>query len=307
MILQACSACARQYDVTHLSPKDRVRCVCDAVMSVSVPSQLTVRARKCSNCGGRVEPGEAACSFCGSELFDIDLASTLCPRCFKRIEDDAKHCRSCGVAIAPQALTALRAGQTCPRCTSPKRRKAGAGTGKLCVRALGHGASVVECASCRGLWVTTEAFAAICAGAQDRPEISLGAPAKPPIAASEPERKVVYIPCLTCGELMLRKNFRYKNASSHVVVDYCRHHGVWLDQDELERIVAFIRARADADVPFDVRESMGEGRRPGGRPPSARRPDWAEALDVQVGGLGGWILAETIGSVFGEVIGELFD
>src|SRR5262249_47279073 len=38
---------------------------------------------------------------------------------------------------------------------------------------------------------------------------------------------------------MLRKNF---GESSGVIVDLCKHHGVWLDHRELERILAFVSA-----------------------------------------------------------------
>ncbi len=44
------------------------------------------------------------------------------------------------------------------------------------------------------------------------------------------------------------------SGGSHVVIDVCRAHGVWLDKDELPRIITFVRqggmtqARADADV-----------------------------------------------------------
>ena len=49
---------------------------------------------------------------------------------------------------------------------------------------------------------------------------------------------VHYVPCPVCGELMNRVNFA---KCSHVVVDVCRQHGTWFDQDELRRIVEFIR------------------------------------------------------------------
>jgi Zn-finger nucleic acid-binding protein len=294
MILQACTSCDRQYDVTHLALESRVRCVCNVVLTVRRPKELTVRARKCSNCGGRVEPGEEACGYCASELLVPDLSSTLCPRCFKRIEVDARHCAACGVAIAPQGLTPIPDGTVCPRCQ-----------GGLRIRSLGE-ASVIECTACEGLWVERDDFARICQRAQERPEINLaGAAPKLPVKAYEPERKVRYIPCPTCGELMMRKMFRYRQMPSRVVIDYCREHGVWLDKDELERIVSFVRQRVDVDQPFDVGDALGTSRRAGPRPsPTTGTFDVGDGF---VGDLGTILVLDALGDVLGSVLGSIFD
>jgi len=59
---------------------------------------------------------------------------------------------------------------------------------------------------------------------------------------------VKYIPCLACGQLMVRRQFRRGTRMSGVIVDSCRDHGVWLDHDELERIVAFLQAQEPGGV-----------------------------------------------------------
>ena len=38
---------------------------------------------------------------------------------------------------------------------------------------------------------------------------------------------------------MTRKNFA---SSSGVILDVCRHHGVWLDHGEIEKVLSFVRA-----------------------------------------------------------------
>ena len=91
-------------------------------------------------------------------------------------------------------------------------------------------------------------YEAIVAEAQDRPEVSLAAPLERLVEA-EPERRVEYIACLACGQPMNRRMFRYKELPSRVVLDVCRAHGVWLDRDELARVVAFVRARVDVELP----------------------------------------------------------
>ena len=289
MILQACPNCERQYDVSHLPLGSRVRCVCEVLIAVKRPKELSVRARKCSNCGGRVEPGEQACAYCGSELIEAELTSTLCPSCFHRIEEDANHCKACGVAIAPQALTALPGGNVCPRCG-----------GELAVRSLER-SSVVECTQCQGLWVKRGDFEGICKRAQETPNVTFeSGPGTEPVRLAEPERRVFYIPCPTCRQQMLRKMFRYKSLPSRVVIDYCREHGIWFDRGELEAIVSFIRTKADVELPFSAGESL-EGRRR--RPPST--------IPIEHGGfdnvIGAFLVADVLGDVIGGVLGGLFD
>jgi len=292
MILLACSECHRQYDVTHLEPGSPVRCMCDHVIHVKVPRALTVAVQKCKNCGGAVAPGHAACPYCGSELSKLDLSkSTLCPECFTRLEDDAQHCKSCGVAIEPQALTPIPDGTYCPRCKWDLR-----------LRSLIE-STVIECSKCDGIWVRREHFEIICRTAQNRPDIKLHEKLMP-VSAAEPERRVHYIPCLTCSDLMLRKMFRYKGQPSYVIIDYCREHGVWLDREELERIVDFIKKRVDVDLPFDAGGAL-TGRK-GVPEPSLLMPregDWT----AELGGWGSFLVLGALGDILGAALGEIFD
>src|SRR5438477_453057 len=50
---------------------------------------------------------------------------------------------------------------------------------------------------------------------------------------------VKYIPCPDCKSLMNRRNFA---GVSGVIIDTCKNCGVWLDNQELNRIVRFIEA-----------------------------------------------------------------
>jgi Zn-finger nucleic acid-binding protein len=237
MILIACPACDRQYDVTDVPVGQRVRCACDALLHVGTQGSLAVRALHCSHCAGAVLAEEANCRWCGAKLSATDRReSTLCPKCGARIEDHARHCRACGVAIAPQALTPLPADKVCPRCA-----------GELELRSLGK-TDVIECAVCGGLWLTAHVFEAVCRDAERRLDTFLPEPsgaAAPVTPPAEPR----YIPCLGCGELMHRRAFRHGKRASGVVVDYCRGHGVWLDRDELEHIVRFVRRVGPGSAP----------------------------------------------------------
>ena len=63
---------------------------------------------------------------------------------------------------------------------------------------------------------------------------SLPAPSAPPVTTLEP---VQYRPCPACGQRMNRVNYARR---SGVVLDVCKAHGLWFDQDELRRLLGFI-------------------------------------------------------------------
>lgn len=233
MKLLACPECSRQYDVTDIAPQSPLRCACDELFLVEWNSPLRVEALQCSHCGGAVGAGDEVCSFCDAELSEKDRReSTLCPLCYTRIADDAKHCSSCGVAIEPQALTPIPAERGCPRCE-----------GELRIRSLGK-TDVVECSRCAGIWLRPGSFDSMCRGAEQKPEsVFVTATVLKQRPAEEDFR---YIGCLTCGELMARRQFRHRSTPSGVVVDCCRDHGIWLDHSELEKIVRFIKNRIGA-------------------------------------------------------------
>ena len=52
-------------------------------------------------------------------------------------------------------------------------------------------------------------------------------------------RDAAFLPCPRCKDRMVRKNF---GGASGVILDVCRHDGIWLDHRELERVLAFVRA-----------------------------------------------------------------
>ncbi|MCB9915990.1 MAG: zf-TFIIB domain-containing protein [Planctomycetes bacterium] len=231
MLLVACPTCQRQYDVTGLEPGAAVRCVCDALLDVGWPRNLTGQALTCTNCGGAVRVEDESCPYCQARISEADRRrTTLCPKCYTRLEDDSKHCKSCGLEIRPQALTPLPADRGCPRCQ-----------GELRTRALEQ-ADVIECAACLGIWLTPRTFDRTLLETERRSFVSALSLVEPPQPTRRELETVSYIPCLTCGQLMNRRQYRYADRSSGVVIDVCGHHGVWLDHQELEQIVAFVRA-----------------------------------------------------------------
>ena len=225
-VVEACAACGRQYDVTHLERGQRVRCTCGGSIEVRRIEPHAPRSLRCTNCGGNLVEGARKCAYCSAEItLREQRLDAVCPACFARSASASRFCMECGVRIEAQVLFALAEGQGCPRCE-----------GELRQRAIGS-SSLVECSACGGLWLSAGQFERLCR----RSEAEAVAPG---MFASGRDRREIYerqkyIPCLSCKALMLRRNYA---GSSGVVIDACREHGVWLDADELERILQFVRA-----------------------------------------------------------------
>ena len=243
MNLLACEQCARQYDVTHLEIGALIRCACDKVSAVPARRPLAVTALACTSCGGTVRPDDEACPYCEAALDQAALQSTtVCPKCYTRIPDDARHCNGCGIEIHPQALTPIPDGKACPRCKSA-----------LQIRSL-EISDVIECCACQGIWVRSEIFHAICRDAVVNGKAPL--PDWPKRKGTTVEGGSYYIPCLGCEGLMQRRQFKHNERSTGVVVDICRAHGIWLDHRELERITQHIRENGGAVTPIFAKPKL---------------------------------------------------
>ena len=226
-ILLACRRCARQYDVSGMACGTRVRCECAALLSVEARRSRSPKPLKCGRCGGPLRAAASKCDYCDGEITIEERGlSGVCPICFARLLADARFCMECGTEIAPQALRPVAQGTVCPRCRAGLR-----------TRSVGQ-ASMVECTGCGGLWIDQKDLERICERADEqelaRRELEAANPGRP----VDPSRGPAYLPCPTCKDLMVRRNF---GGSSGVLIDVCRGHGVWLDHRELERVLAFVK------------------------------------------------------------------
>jgi Zn-finger nucleic acid-binding protein len=244
--LLSCGSCKRQLDVTALAVGDEVQCVCDAVLVVGPPKEVTIRGLSCGHCGGVIEENANACSYCSATLSAEDRKeTTLCPICATRLPTDSRHCKACGVHLRAAAVPPIPRDGKCPRCD-----------GALRVHLLEH-AEIVECAGeggCGGMWCSRETFERLQQHA--RQAASSGevvAPAAPSIySLGAPEgAKRQYVQCLTCGDFMQRRQFRHENRATGIVLDVCRDHGVWFDRDELEGALQFVRSQVRASSGLD--------------------------------------------------------
>jgi len=242
--LLSCGKCRRQLDVTRLEVGDEVQCVCDTVLIVGPPKEVTVRGTACGHCGGVIGSDDPDCRYCGAELSAIDRqATTLCPVCAIRLPNGSRHCSGCGVELRASAVPPLPRDGACPRCD-----------GQLRVHLLPE-AEVIECGGeCGGLWCSREAFERLQASARQAATsgevVAQEAVFKRSMGAPDSAKRQ-YVPCLTCSDLMQRRMFRYENRPSGVVLDVCKDHGVWFDHGELASTLAFVRAHLRAASGLD--------------------------------------------------------
>ncbi|WAS96248.1 zf-TFIIB domain-containing protein [Nannocystis punicea] len=122
-------------------------------------------------------------------------------------------------------------GGDCPGCGEP-----------LHPTAVRHGVEFDACGACGGIWLDAGELEALTSGLDPAPgtgaqnEADLRARVPAPVSR---ESDVRYRECPRCREVMNRRNF---GTISGVIVDECRHHGLFLDVGELEEVEAFLRA-----------------------------------------------------------------
>jgi Zn-finger nucleic acid-binding protein len=175
----------------------------------------------CPSCGAPSPSiGASRCTYCGSTLTTVS-----CPHCFAAIFAGMDFCPSCGTR-ADRAEDAEGESLVCPGCASE-------------MRPLRVGATTMhECAACSSLWLAADEFTALCTAREERGAVMAFAGVnRMALAASAPAPVVRYVPCPVCKKIMNRQNFGHR---SGVVIDVCKGHGVWFEQDELRATLAFI-------------------------------------------------------------------
>jgi Zn-finger nucleic acid-binding protein len=135
----------------------------------------------------------------------------------------AQFCPHCGAATETLQVGPEGA-RHCPQCKETKLQRITVGAVQL-----------EECLRCGGLWVDTKVFERICSD-QAAQTAAIGLRLPPPVAD---DGRVHYRKCPQCSQLMRRTKYASRLG---VIIDVCRPHGVWLDRDELRRIIEFIRS-----------------------------------------------------------------
>jgi len=175
----------------------------------------------CPMCGAAVSSDAARCLYCSARL-----ATRACPSCFGMMFIGSRHCPRCG-AKASRGEAVAQTRLNCPRC------RVEMGSSRLGTTVLD------ECSQCGGLWMDVASFEEVCASREQQAAVLGAASPVPSKAMSSHGERVQYVPCPQCHQLMNRVNFAH---CSGVIVDVCKGHGTWFDQDELTKIIEFIRA-----------------------------------------------------------------
>jgi Zn-finger nucleic acid-binding protein len=183
----------------------------------------------CPGCGAPSAREARRCGYCG-----IDLATARCPRCFALLFRGTKHCAECGADAAAPAHVASEQGESqrqCPRCST---KQPTALVAQLVGKTL-----LDQCGACGGLWLDRTAFEQLVEVARhDQGALSGLGGLQRPRRGLERAEQVRYVRCPDCDVVMNRQNYGKR---SGVVVDVCRDHGIWFDDQELSRVLDFVR------------------------------------------------------------------
>ena len=177
----------------------------------------------CPSCGAPAPADAVRCEYCAAALKTV-----TCPSCFAPMFAGSQFCPHCG-AKAAAAVEESGEALACPSCSEPMKPVRIGST------------PMQQCAACGGSWLTTDVFTALCTDREAQHAVAstftLDSPTTKPSAQGVRLGDVRYRRCPHCQKLMNRVNF---GRVSGVVIDLCKGHGVWLDQGELQRVLAFV-------------------------------------------------------------------
>ena len=244
---------------------------------------MEAKVIRCSGCGASVPTDVLQCPYCSAQL-----ATVACPACFALAPVSADHCLKCGAVLVPRQRP-VPEGSACPAC--------GKGLGVEQVGEL----EALACGACGGLWLDRDLFEQLGAS-RERQGAVLGALPLPTIPSAAPVGEVRYRPCPACGQRMNRVNYAKR---SGVILDVCKAHGLWFDQDELRRVLAFIAGggldRARARDLEDLKEAQREAA------PFPQHPASSYEFKQQMNGSGSWLTAAGLVGLALDVAGYFLD
>ncbi|MBF0274294.1 MAG: zf-TFIIB domain-containing protein [Nitrospinae bacterium] len=234
-LIVKCDSCSRQYNATGHKPGSRFRCRCGAVQTIPTPKEsFDAQVIRCSSCGAPRQGESTSCQFCGSDftLHEKDM-HTVCPGCMTRISDKAQYCHYCGERIIVEENAGEQSDIHCPACGKEKL---------LHIRKItGKPFTFMECDVCNGMWLGHEVFQELRKESAQGVSIAIE-PAKKGSAHYEEGFKKqsgeLYRRCPHCNLYMARRNFEKK---SGIIVDICSDHGIWFDNDELNRLLLWVK------------------------------------------------------------------
>lgn len=225
-----CPACNHRHLIHERADGTLMRCHCSHEFRLPV-NQTEDPATKCSNCGANPPAGTRHCPFC-----DAHLTTVRCARCKAQNVEGDRHCRACGHehgASLPASRPHTDLVLSCPRCDNDLRATTTGDT------------TIDDCERCGGVWLDLDVFEHALSQEKVKGNSDVVAAVQALTPASRPEDQITpetgerfYLACPHCKKMMHRRQFA---KVSRVIVDVCKDHGIWLDHDELPRIVRFVQ------------------------------------------------------------------
>ena len=146
------------------------------------------------------------------------METVTCRYCGKAFSNKMHYCPYCG---GENIKESVHLNPVCPHCKCEL------------VNFEYRGNDLDMCPECNGLWLDRREFKRLTSERDVYAEQSI-----PFEFHREPlPEEIKYLKCPICDSLMVRRNFK---KISGVIIDICRHHGVWLEAGELEQIRCFI-------------------------------------------------------------------
>lgn len=136
-----------------------------------------------------------------------------------------EYCSGCGELLGLEPI-ALPSGLRCPECELEL------------VAFDGDPGQLYDCSRCGGQLVEHTLLSNLI---ERRRRFSDGRSVR---SYNPAERKVRYLPCPACSQLMNRRNV---GGNSGIIVDYCARHGVWFHPGALPRLLSFVAQGGLAD------------------------------------------------------------
>jgi Zn-finger nucleic acid-binding protein len=184
---------------------------------------------------------------------------------------------------------AVPEGAACPACAAVLTRSR---LGEL---------EIQDCRTCGGLWLDRAVFEAL-GESRERQGAVLGALPAPASAPGAVLGPVIYRPCPACGQKMNRVNYARR---SGVVLDVCKAHGLWFDQDELRRVLAFIAGGGLDRARQRELEELKEAKRAAAPMPEHAASSYELSQPLSTGGH--WLSAAGLVGLAMEVAGLFLD
>src|SRR5205085_1822978 len=108
-----------QYDAQQATG-GTIACRCGTTFRAEAPGARDADVTRCASCGALLGGDAETCVYCRAVVVRQQApAGPVCPQCYARNPEGARHCTSCGVAFQPQPVRDRTEPLSCPVCAPP--------------------------------------------------------------------------------------------------------------------------------------------------------------------------------------------